>query len=155
MTATMRRRGVIGDHDDGDRSTAIAPDNGALGPVLIADDSRTIRLFVQRALEQAGIRAVTAGTAEETLDALAAHEPALLLLDLSVAEHDSKALLQRLTQDGVFERVRVVLFSNRVEPVLHTTSMRLGAAGYLRKTGNPQEIVAAVAAELARAAGER
>jgi len=130
-----------------------APDDPR--PVLVVDDSRTVLLFTQRALEQAGIPTLAVGTAAEAMEAISARQPMLILLDLSVAEHDAGALLQWLTRNNIFQQMRVVLFSNRVDTVLQATAMRLGASGYLRKTGNAREIVAAVSAQLSQLAGER
>ncbi|MDI1449043.1 hybrid sensor histidine kinase/response regulator [Polyangium sp. 6x1] len=124
--------------------------------ILIVDDSRTVLRVVQRALEEAGFRAITANTPASALEALSREPPALILLDLSIAEQDAGALLRRLSRDGVFHRAPVVLFSNQPEASLRATAKRLGAAGHLRKTGDAREIVAAVSAHLetpARASG--
>lgn len=124
--------------------------------VLVVDDSRTVLRVVQRALEGAGLRALTANTMAAAVDAISREQPALILLDLSIAEQDGGALLRRLCRDGVFHRMPVVLFSNQPETLLRATAKRLGAAGHLRKTGDAREIVAAVSAHLekpARASG--
>ncbi|MDI1479336.1 response regulator [Polyangium sp. y55x31] len=124
--------------------------------VLVVDDSRTVLRVVQRALEGAGLRALTANTMAAAVDAISREQPALILLDLSIAEQDAGALLRRLCRDGVFHRIPVVLFSNQPETLLRAAAKRLGAAGHLRKTGDAREIVAAVSAHLekpARASG--
>ncbi|MDI1435781.1 response regulator [Polyangium sorediatum] len=120
--------------------------------VLVVDDSRTVLRVVQRALEEAGFRVLTANTSTAAVEALAGEPPALILLDLSIAEQDAGALLRRLSQNGVFHRTPVVLFSNQPDTLLRATAKRLGAAGHLRKTGDARAIVAAVSAQLAKPA---
>ncbi|MDC3955254.1 ATP-binding response regulator [Polyangium jinanense] len=120
--------------------------------VLIVDDSRTVLRVAQRALEEAGFRALTANTPAAAVEAISREQPALILLDLSIAEQDAGVLLGRLSRDGVFHRTPVVLFSNQPDTLLRATAKRLGAAGHLRKTGDARAIVAAVSAQLERPA---
>jgi len=112
--------------------------------ILLVDDSRTVRHFVKRALDDAGYHAITAGTTAAMLEVLAKERPALILLDLSIAEQDHQALLRKLSQIDASRRPPIVLFSNQPETMLRAIAARLGAAGYLRKTNDPREIVAAV-----------
>lgn len=124
-------------------------------PVLVVDDSRTVLLFVQRVLGEAKIRTAIASTLAATIEVISTQQPELILLDLSIAEHDGEALLRWFIKEGIFQRTRVILFSNRVEAVLRATAIRLGAAGYLRKTGIANEVVSIVSAELALLAGRK
>ncbi|HVK68740.1 MAG TPA: response regulator [Polyangium sp.] len=134
------------------RGREVVPMAGRPRTVLVVDDSRTVLRVVQRALEEAGFRVLTANTSAAAVEALAGEPPALILLDLSIAEQDAGALLRRLSQNGVFHRTPVVLFSNQPDTLLRATAKRLGAAGHLRKTGDARVIVAAVSAQLARPA---
>lgn len=120
--------------------------------VLVVDDSPTILLFVKRALEQAGIHTCAARTASEAIALISKTKPALILLDMSIEGDDEEPLIQRLSRDGIFQRTRVILYSNRVESVLQAAATRYGASGYLRKSGNAREVIAAVSTELARLA---
>jgi len=134
------------------RAREAVPLAGRSRTVLIVDDSRTALRVAQRALEEAGFRAITASTPAAAVEAISRQQPALILLDLSIAEHDAGALLRQFSRDGVFHRTPVVLFSNQPDTLLRARAERLGAAGHLRKTGDARAIVAAVCAELERPA---
>lgn len=116
--------------------------------ILIVDDSRTARHFLQHMLERAGFRALTAATADMAIAAITSSQPALIFLDMSVADQDNGRLLARMTLDGIFERIPVVLFSQESETVLQQRMKTLGATGYLQKTGNIPDIMAVISAQL-------
>ncbi len=116
--------------------------------ILIVDDSRTARHFLQNVLERAGFRAVTAATPDTAMAAIESSRPALIFLDMSVADQDSGNLLARMTSGGIFKRIPVVLFSQESEIVLEQRMKTLGATGYLQKTGNIPNVMAVVSAQL-------
>lgn len=124
-------------------------------PVLVVDDSRTVLLFVQRALGEAGIAAGIANTVDATMEAISVMQPHVILLDLSIAENNNELLIRRMRQEKTFQQKRVILFSNRVETALQTAATQLGAAGYLRKSGIARHIVNIVSVELAKVAGQK
>lgn len=119
--------------------------------ILIVDDSRTARHFLRHMLERAGFHAVTAATADMAIAAITSSQPALIFLDMSVADQDDGKLLARMAFDGIFKRIPVVLFSQESEIVLQQRMKTLGATGYLQKTGNIPDVMAVVAAQLGSA----
>jgi len=57
--------------------------------ILLVDDSKTMRLIVQRAIRQAGYRALTVGEAEngaQALEKLRIEQPRLILSDWNMPE---------------------------------------------------------------------
>jgi two-component system chemotaxis response regulator CheY len=57
--------------------------------ILLVDDSRTMRMIVQRAIRQAGYRGLTVGEAEngaQALEKLSEHQPRLILSDWNMPE---------------------------------------------------------------------
>ncbi len=66
--------------------------------ILLVDDSRTMRMLVQRALRQAGYRDLAVGEAEngvQGLEALAKEKPKLVLSDWNMPEMSGIEFLQK------------------------------------------------------------
>jgi two-component system chemotaxis response regulator CheY len=74
--------------------------------ILLVDDSRTMRLIVQRAIRQAGYRALAVGEAEngaQALEKLRDEQPRLILSDWNMPEMSGIDFLKqvRATQNDV------------------------------------------------------
>jgi len=71
--------------------------------ILLVDDSRTMRMIVQRAIRQAGFRGLVIEEAEsgpQALEKMAAKQPRLVLSDWNMTEMLGVELLQRLRAAG-------------------------------------------------------
>jgi len=71
--------------------------------ILLVDDSRTMRMIVQRAIRQAGFRGLVIEEAEsgpQALEKMAAKQPRLVLSDWNMPEMLGVELLQRLRAAG-------------------------------------------------------
>lgn len=81
--------------------------------VLVADDSETVLLMLQRRLEQAGYEVVTAADGEQTLAAMAAADaPDLVLLDAMMPGISGIETLRRLRDAGDKTPVLIVSASS-------------------------------------------
>ena len=112
--------------------------------VLVADDHAVVREGLRAFLDlQAGIEVV--GEAEDGEEAVAAAErvhPDVVLLDLVMPRLDGIGALQRLR-----ERVpaaRVIVLTSFLDDDKLLPALRAGAAGYLLKNAQPQELARAV-----------
>jgi DNA-binding NarL/FixJ family response regulator len=76
---------------------------------------------------------------EETLDAVARHEPAVLVLDLRLPPRGGLAILRALAQRGLFTRVVIAAASIRESEM--TEAVRLGAKGVVLKEMAPKFFV--------------
>jgi two-component system, NarL family, response regulator LiaR len=112
--------------------------------VLIADDHAVVRQGLRTFLElQADVEVVgEAADGEAALEAAAALQPDVVLMDLFMPRLDGVTAIERLRERGSTARVIVLtsfLDENKVLP-----AVRAGAAGYLVKDVEPAELVRAI-----------
>jgi two-component system, NtrC family, response regulator AtoC len=118
--------------------------------VLIIDDETNMRWVLGRALEQAGYTIHGAGTGDEAL-ALISREPIdLVLLDLKLRGEDGLTILRRLRERRP-DLVVIILTTYGTVPTA-VEAMQLGAADFLRKPFDVEEVVFKIARALGRRA---
>lgn len=109
-------------------------------PVLVADDHGFIRAGVEAVLR--GTRySVVAGAAsgEETLDAIATHDPAIVLLDINMPGMNGVQALETLRDRG--DKRPVVLLTAEINNQQLMAVMRAGVEGIISKDGAEDELV--------------
>lgn len=116
--------------------------------VLIIDDEPNMRWILGKALEQAGYTVSLAGSGDEGLAALARNPIELVLLDVKLKGQDGIAVLQRLRERRPDIVVLMITAYGTVPNAV--TAMQLGAADFLRKPFDVEEIVFKVARALER-----
>jgi len=112
--------------------------------VVIADDHPMYREGVVRAMKESGRVRVVAevGDGRAALEAIREHEPAVALLDYRMPELDGLAVVTAVARDRL--PTRVLLLSATEDPATVYEALAAGAAGYLTKESDRDEIVAAV-----------
>lgn len=122
--------------DDADGATA-----GQTSVVLV-DDVEGLRALVESALERTGRYEVVgqAGTGQGGIDVSREMDPDLVLLDLSMPEMDGLEALPRI-REGTTDAT-VVIFSGFEEDRMAEEALEAGAAAYLEKGLDPDELVA-------------
>lgn len=108
--------------------------------VLVADDHAFIRAGVDAVLR--GTRyAVVAGAAsgEETLDAIATHDPAIVLMDINMPGMNGVEALEALRARG--DRRPVVMLTAQITDRQLLTVMRAGVEGIVSKDGAEEELI--------------
>lgn len=117
--------------------------------ILIADDHATTRLGIKQILREEfpGVVIGEAGDAAGTIRQLDAGPWSLLILDISLPDHDGLALLGeiRRTHPGLL----VLIFSVYPEDQFALRAIRAGASGYLAKERAPEDLALAVRRVLA------
>ena len=120
--------------------------------ILVVDDDFELRSLVGFALRQAGFLVVEAGDTGEALAAVAAEQPALVVLDLNLPGGDGLTLLPGLRQLTA-SPVLVLSVRSAEEDVVR--ALDLGADDYLTKPFSPRTLLARIRALLRRAGVER
>jgi DNA-binding NarL/FixJ family response regulator len=114
--------------------------------VLVVDDHPMVRDIIALACrERPALRVV--GEASDGLEALELARcllPDVIVLDLGLPNLDGFQVIRLLRQDGL--PIRILVVSARDDDAAVFESSRLGADGYLDKTGSVTEIAAAVEA---------
>jgi DNA-binding NarL/FixJ family response regulator len=125
--------------------------------VVIADDTRDMRLLLALALELAGGFEVVgeAANGEEAIVAAADHRPDVVLLDLAMPVLDGLEALPEIRAQA--PDALVVVLSGFGADAMGEEAVRLGAATYVQKGVNPTELaeqLRALVGERTAAAGE-
>ena len=118
--------------------------------ILIADDESDIRSVLRLYMEDAGFEVVEAADGQEALDALAAQQIDLCLLDIMMPVLDGYHVLKRIRETS---DLPVIVISAKGQDPEKILGLNLGADDYMVKPFNPLEAVARVNATLRRVRG--
>ncbi len=112
--------------------------------VLIVDDHAFFRDGLSRGLTRSGQIAVVAeaGNGRDGLEAIRRERPAVAVVDYQMPDMDGIALLHAVTRERL--ATRVVLLSAFTDSAVVFRALEEGAAGYLSKEADRQDIVDAV-----------
>lgn len=112
--------------------------------VVVGDDHPMYREGVVRAMRESGRIEIVAevGDGRSALTAIREHRPAVALLDYRMPELDGLAVVAAVARDGL--PTHVLLLSATEDPATVYEALAAGAAGYLTKESDRDEIVAAV-----------
>lgn len=116
--------------------------------VLIVDDEKALREFVQRNLEIRGFHTLTASDGLEALALFSAHQVDLVILDLMMPHMDGLETIRRIRQRSV---VPIIVLSALSEEAEKIQALNLGADDYLTKPFGVGELLARVQAVIRRA----
>jgi two-component system phosphate regulon response regulator PhoB len=122
--------------------------------ILIVDDEPDIREVIRFALEEAGMRVLEAGHADDARRLLTAEAPDLLLLDWMLPGRSGLDLAQQLKQSAKTRGLPIIMVSARGEEEDRIRGLDTGADDYVTKPFSPRELVARVNAVLRRAKTE-
>ena len=114
--------------------------------VLICDDHRIVRQGIKQVLADAPeiVVVAEAGDGQEALTLVAAKrsELSVVLLDIALPGLDGLEVLQRIKQSE--PALPVLMLSTYPERQYAVRCIKLGAAGYLNKSADPDDMLAAV-----------
>jgi len=115
--------------------------------VLVADDDPDIAELVKLHLEQAGYQTIVAGRGVQVLEVARREHPDLIVLDILLPDMDGRAVLETLKSEPNTADIPVLILSIMADD---GGAFDLGAAGYLTKPIDEQELLGAVRAAFAR-----
>ncbi|HEY1331835.1 MAG TPA: diguanylate cyclase [Actinomycetota bacterium] len=114
--------------------------------VLVADDSKVIRLLVREQLRAEGYRVLESEDGREALEVVDRSRPDALLLDVEMPVMGGFDVLRHLKQDPDLDEVPVVFLTARDSAADVVRALELGAHDYLRKPFEAAELIARVRA---------
>jgi DNA-binding NarL/FixJ family response regulator len=122
----------------------------AVRNILLVDDHPVVRQGLARILsvEVPDLRIVEAVDGQTALARLRAETCHLVLLDLTLPGEDGLQLLRRIRRE--FPSVPVLIVSMHAADQFEQRALQAGADGYVTKDSDPQALVGAVRAALAR-----
>lgn len=107
--------------------------------VLVVDDERPIRRFLQASLSAHGYRVVEATNGSEALTAVLNERPDLVILDLGLPDIEGTEVIRRLRE---WTQVPVIILSVRGQDTDKITALDAGADDYLTKPFSIGELMA-------------
>jgi DNA-binding response OmpR family regulator len=122
-------------------------------PILVVDDDAKIVRLVRTYLERDGFAVVTAADGPAALEAIEAHRPALVVLDLMLPELDGRAVIRAVRADEEAARTPILVLSARSSTIDRIAGLEDGADDYLPKPFSPAELVLRVKSILRRTPG--
>lgn len=115
--------------------------------ILVVDDERTIRDFLQRTLEGAGYDVITAANGQEALDKISQFDVSLVLLDIMMPGLDGFEVLERMPKHL---NIPIIMLSGIREETTKIDSLTLGADDYITKPFSTGELLARIQTKLKR-----
>ena len=119
-----------------------------MAKILVVDDSGYARRLLRQTLEPLGHTLVEAGSGMAGLEAYAVHAPDVVLLDLTMEDLGGVEVLTRLRE--IDPGARVIVVSADIQRSTGRQVAEAGAFRFLAKPADPDELVEAVNAALAR-----
>ncbi len=98
--------------------------------ILVVEDDARLRAILERMIRAFGFSPVSAGSAEQALEAVAESKPVGILLDLGLPRMSGMEMLRRLKSDEVTAQIPVYIMSGAADS---GEAKVLGAKGFLRK----------------------
>jgi two-component system KDP operon response regulator KdpE len=107
--------------------------------VLVVDDERAIRRFLQVSLAANGHTIFEASNGQEALEAVLAHRPDVIILDLGLPDLDGIEVIQRLRE---WAQTPIIVLSVREHETDKIAALDAGADDYLTKPFSVGELLA-------------
>ena len=109
--------------------------------ILTVDDSKTIRMIIQRAFRAHDCTFCEAANGEEGLVKAAAERPDLIILDITMPVMDGVTMLGKLKEDPALKGIPVIMLTAESgrENVAHIA--RLGVRDYLVKPFKEEQLI--------------
>lgn len=128
--------------DDSNQSASARPRAGR-PRVLVVDDLPIMRAAVRRLLELAGMTVVAeTGGADDTVAALGAHTPDVLVIDLRVNRLDAVGVIRKARQSH--PGTQIVVHTGSSQSELLARAVEAGATGVPSRDGTPWELLRAI-----------
>ncbi len=122
--------------------------------VSLVEDDDNIRELVCYALRSAGFEAEGFAEARSFWDALPAHPPDFVLLDIMLPGEDGLSILKRLRAAEATRKLPIILLTAKGQEHEKIRGLDLGADDYVTKPFSVMELLSRVKAVLRRTVGE-
>jgi chemosensory pili system protein ChpA (sensor histidine kinase/response regulator) len=123
--------------------------------VVIADDSISVRKFVGRILEKAGYSVKLASDGLEAAELVAQVGCHLVITDIEMPRMNGYELMSHLRQDPATRRIPVLVVTSRAGAKHRERAMKEGAASFLTKPVQEEQLLAVVEELMNSAARQR
>lgn len=113
--------------------------------ILVTDDDPQVLLLMTEVLKEAGYEVLQASSGKECLEAVKAHHPGIVLLDVMLPDTTGIELCRQIKADKSLQGIFVILLSGvRVSSEHQVDGLEAGADGYILKPISNKELLARV-----------
>jgi CheY-like chemotaxis protein len=116
--------------------------------VLIVDDIPVNIILLKTMLTRTNVRMLTATNGEEALSIVRQSKPELILLDIQMPVMNGWEVLKAIKEDPQLSKTIVIVVSAYTSPEDIDQSMKLGAAGFIKKPVIMDILLSSVTSEL-------
>ncbi|MCX6354154.1 MAG: diguanylate cyclase [Candidatus Aureabacteria bacterium] len=113
--------------------------------ILIVDDDESLRTLLKARIKSEGYEVFTAAGGREALRIIRGRKPDLVLLDIMMPDMDGQEVLKRMKEKGQDGFIPVIFLTARDATV---QCLELGAADYIQKPFNSEELLARIRAQI-------
>jgi two-component system chemotaxis response regulator CheY len=117
-------------------------------PILIADDSATVRQIVQVTLTQAGWPVVVARNGREALNLAQEQQAALVITDWNMPEMGGLELLRALRDQPAYASIPILVLTTETGEDDKDAAREAGASGWIGKPVDPRILLDVVSSLL-------
>jgi two-component system, OmpR family, KDP operon response regulator KdpE len=117
--------------------------------ILVVEDNENLLALLQRVLERAGYKVITASSGMELMKLVYSSKPDLIVLDVGLPDIDGRDLLASLKKDPKTFSIPVLVWSDRDPHLTRRVVLELGAEDYVEK-GPPLTLVSKIERVLLR-----
>lgn len=123
--------------------------NAAVASILIVDDSESARLTLAEILRLQNYRIHQAGSGEQALAQLAAHDDIqLVITDFHMPDMDGQELTRRVRAAYPPEQVRIIGISASADPYLSAALLKAGASDFVYRPYIAEEVKCRIASNI-------
>ena len=112
--------------------------------ILVVEDSKTIRKFVSKALEEAGFQVITAENGKQGLTRITEQRPDLIISDINMPEMNGIEFCKKIHADPNLAVIPFIIMSSNSDRAVMRRLLEWGASSYLVKPFNIEQVVITV-----------
>ncbi len=113
-------------------------------PILVVDDSITVRQYVERSLRKHGYEVDVASGGDEALEFLARQQYTLVITDLEMPGMDGYALMRKIQQLEAWRRLPLIVITTRMDAAQKQQALDSGAELLLTKPFSEKQLLRSV-----------
>ena len=118
--------------------------------ILVADDEPNIVISLEYLLRREGYTVHVARDGQEALDAIAADEPDLVLLDVMMPKKSGFEVCQEVRANDAWQAIKIVMLTAKGRDTDQAKGLALGADAYVTKPFSTRDLINQIADLLGR-----
>lgn len=109
--------------------------------ILVVDDNQDAIAILEATLREAGYPVISAKDGLEAMQTILTDDPALILLDVMMPKMDGFEVCRAVKSNPKFSHIPILMVSANAHPASKDRGLNLGAADYLLKPIQPDEVL--------------